>query len=237
LPASALSDAPRERLRSRGPGALSDAELLALVLRAGVRGRDALAVARRLLDGAGDLGRLASLTPAELEQEPGLGLAKAASLVAAFEIGSRVAERRVAPGVAVHGPFDVFQHFYSRMRREHQECFAILLLDGRRRLMREVWVTRGTLTASLVHPREVFRSALREAAAAIVLVHNHPSGDPDPSPEDREVTERLVKAGNLIGIPVLDHVVVAEAGYRSLRKQGFFPEGVHSGGPFAVGDS
>lgn len=218
-------DAPRERLGTRGPGALSDAELLALVLRTGVRGRDALALARQLLRRAGGLPQLVNRGPLELTREPGIGRAKAASIVAALEIGARVASRRLTPGMAVRSPDDVFAHFHPRLRGERQECFVLLLLDGRRRLIREVWVTRGTLTASLVHPREVFRSALREAAAALVLVHNHPSGDPAPSPEDRAITERLVRVGALVGIPVLDHVVVAERGYHSLREDGVFPEG------------
>ena len=231
----ALGDGPRERLYSCGSSALSDAELLALIFRTGGRGSDALGTARRLLDRARGLVSLASLTPTEITREPGLGIAKAAALTAAFELGRRLAARRLVPGVAVSGPADVYAHFHPRLRDDRQECFATLLLDSRRRLIREFWVTRGTLTASLVHPREVFRGALREAAAAIVLVHNHPSGDPEPSPEDREVTERLVRVGALIGIPVVDHVVIAETGYRSLRSEGLFPEGDESGPAWPVG--
>jgi DNA repair protein RadC len=226
---SGPGDGPRERLTTHGAEALSEAELVALILRTGLHGCDALCLARRLLDHAGGLARLAALSPPELHGERGLGGAKVAALVAAFEIGRRVATRRLTPGNAVRGPEDVFRHFYARLRNAPQECFALLLLDGRHRLIREVAVSRGTLTASLVHPREVFRSALREAAAAVVLVHNHPSGDPTPSREDREVTHRLVRAGALIGIPVVDHVVVAEGGYLSLRQQGLFPEGIQSG--------
>jgi DNA repair protein RadC len=114
----------------------------------------------------------------------------------------------------------VFRHFHPTLRDAPHERFLVVLLDGRHRLMRHEMVSQGTLTASLVHPREVFRPALRESAAALVLVHNHPSGDPAPSSEDREVTARLVRAGELLGIPVLDHVVVAERGYTSLREQG-----------------
>jgi DNA repair protein RadC len=114
----------------------------------------------------------------------------------------------------------VFRHFHARLRDAAQEHFCVLLLDGRHRVLGEEVVSLGTLTASLVHPREVFRPALRASAAALILVHNHPSGDPEPSPEDRTVTERLGRAGELLGVPVLDHVVIAERGFRSLRDEG-----------------
>ena len=216
--AQASNDRPRERLRTHGPTALSDSELLALVLRTGERDRDALACGRELLGRYRGIDKLADASPVELEGERGMGPAKIGSLVAAFELGRRVAAQRLEPGTAVRGPADVFHHFHSRLRSLRQECFATLLLDGRHRLIHEVTVSRGTLTASLVHPREVFRSALREAAAAVVLIHNHPSGDPSPSPEDRAVTERLIHAGELLGIPVVDHIVIAEGGYVSLRE-------------------
>ena len=120
----------------------------------------------------------------------------------------------------MRGPEDVFQHFHARLRDASQEHFCVLLLDGRHRVLGDELVSLGTLTASLVHPREVFRPALRAGAAALILVHNHPSGDPEPSPEDRVVTQRLTRAGELLGIPVLDHVIVAERGFRSLRDEG-----------------
>jgi DNA repair protein RadC len=150
----------------------------------------------------------------------GLGPAKSASLIAACEIGRRMATRRLEVGARIHGPADVHGHFFERLRDCNSERFHALLLDGRHRVMGEVLVSQGTLTASLVHPREVFRAAIRRAAAALVLVHNHPSGDPAPSAEDRQVTDRLVKAGELLGIRILDHVVVAERGYYSFSEQG-----------------
>jgi DNA repair protein RadC len=210
---------PRERLRERGTESLDDAELLALLLRTGARGRPAEALARELLGGAG-LHGLARAIPAELERQPGVGPAKAATLLAALEIARRLAQRRLGTGDAIRGPQDVFRHFHARLRDAPHEQLHLLLLDGRHRLLREVMASRGTLTASLVHPREVFRPALREGAAALVVVHNHPSGDPAPSPEDREVTRRLVQAGALLGVPLLDHVVVAERGWVSLREHG-----------------
>jgi len=219
VPRSDGGRGPRERLRERGTESLDDAELLALLLRTGTRGRPAEALARELLE-AGGLHGLARAVPAELERQPGVGPTKAATLLAALELGRRLAQRRLEMGDAIRGPEDVFRHFHARLRDAPHEQLHLLLLDGRHRLMREVMASRGTLTASLVHPREVFRPALREGAAALVVVHNHPSGDPAPSGEDREVTRRLVQAGALLGVPVLDHVVVAERGWVSLRAEG-----------------
>jgi DNA repair protein RadC len=207
---------PREQLRERGAELLDDAALLALVLRTGALGRSAEALARELLREIG-LHALARALPAELERIPGVGPAKAASLLAALELGRRVSARRLATGDAIRGPEDVFRHLHPRLRDAHHVQFHLLLLDGRHRLLRDVMASQGTLTASLVHPREVFRPALREGAAALVVAHNHPSGDPSPSAEDQEVTRRLVQAGALLGVPLLDHVVVAERGWTSLR--------------------
>jgi DNA repair protein RadC len=213
-------DLPRERLRDLGPAALSDAELVALLLRTGGGGGDSVTVARGLLRRSGGLREAGRAPACELAAAPGVGPAKAASLRAAFEIGRRVASQRLSIGDAIRSPTDVHRHFYERLRLAERECFITLLLDGRQRVMREVLVSQGTLTASLVHPREVFRAAVRDAAAALILVHNHPSGDPTPSREDHEVTERLVGAGELMGIRVLDHVVVAEHGYHSFQEAG-----------------
>ncbi|MEM7410627.1 MAG: DNA repair protein RadC [Myxococcota bacterium] len=215
-------DGPRERLRRLGPEALSAAELLALLLRTGVRGEDALGVARRVLIRTGGLDRLESTQVPELTRLPGVGTAKAASLCAAFELGRRCAARRLPEGAVLSSPEAVFRRFAARLRRAPQEHFIVVLLDGRHRILGEETVSLGTLTASLVHPREVFRPALRASAAALLLVHNHPSGDPSPSLEDREVTRRLAEAGEILGIRVVDHVVVAERGFVSLREDGAF---------------
>lgn len=213
-------EGPRERLDLLGPEALSDAELVALLLRTGERGSDALGVAEALLARVGGLRGLAAAARGELRSVPGVGPVKGAGLEAALELGRRLATRRLRVGDAVLGPEDVFRHFHARLRDAPHERFLVLLLDGRHRVVREVVTSQGTLTASLVHPREVFRPALREAAAALILVHNHPSGDPAPSREDREVTVRLARAGEILGVPVLDHVIVAERGWASLREQG-----------------
>ncbi len=214
------ADLPRERLERSGADALSDAELVALVLRTGARGRDALDAARDLLSRHGGLRGLARAAPREVRGSAGVGPAKCASLQAAVEIGHRVASHTLRRGEPLRGPEDLYRHFRTRLRDARHEHFLVVLLDGRHRVLRTEPVSRGTLTASLVHPREVFRPAIREAAAAVVLVHNHPSGDPTPSREDREITDRLARAGEILGIRVLDHVVVAEGGYRSLRDEG-----------------
>jgi DNA repair protein RadC len=210
---------PRERLLAHGAALLSDSELLALLLRTGARGRSATQLASELL-AAGDLAALAHAAPGELVRVGGVGPAKAASVLAALELGRRVAAKPLRRGERIASPEDVHRHFHARLRDAVAEEFHVVLLDARHRVIRSVLSSQGTLTASLVHPREVFRPALREAAAAIVLVHNHPSGDPSPSPEDRELTRRLASAGLLLGIPVLDHVVVADRGFVSLREEG-----------------
>jgi DNA repair protein RadC len=217
------SAGPRERLLAHGVAALDASDLLALVLRTGARRRDVQALARELAEGVG-LEALARAGPGELRQLAGIGPAKAASVVAAVELGRRLAARTLAIGDRIRGPADVYRHYHARLRDAAHEEFHVVLLDARHRVMREVLVSRGTLTASLVHPREVFRPALREAAAAIVLAHNHPSGDPTPSAEDREITRRLARVGRLVGIAVVDHVVLGANGYVSLREEGALPD-------------
>jgi DNA repair protein RadC len=220
---ASVDDRPRERLEASGSGALSDAELIALVLRTGDRHNDALVVASELLNRHGGLRRISQANGAELARSPGIGPAKSASILAALEIGRRIERRKLVAGTAMRGPVDIFRHFQPNLRDLRQERFAVVLLDARHRVMRTEVVSQGTLTASLVHPREVFRPALRDAAAALVLVHNHPSGDPTPSREDREVTIRLSRAGEILGVRVLDHVILAERGYCSLREEGVLP--------------
>jgi DNA repair protein RadC len=216
------SDRPRERLRDRGARELSVRELLAILVGSGSGVDTALDVADRVLEELeGSVRRLAAADPATLRRIGGVGPATASRLVAAFELGRRAAS--AAPGDdagAVRGPADVHRHMGPRLRDLRQEEFHVLLLDARHRLLRKALVTRGTLDASLIHPREVFRLAILEGAAGVILVHNHPSGDPTPSPEDRAVTRQLSDAGRAVGIPVLDHVVVGGGRWRSLAEDG-----------------
>lgn len=214
---------PRERLRLEGAERLSLAELLALVLRTGVRGQSALAVARVLVRRFETLDGIARAGDAELLAVSGLGRAKLAALRAALELGARLACSPLRPGTRLDSPERVFEHFRARLRRLRQEVFFALLLDSRHRLIREVEVSRGSLNQSLVHPREVFAPALRESAAALVVVHNHPSGDPEPSREDIEVTRRLAEAGEILGVRLVDHVVTGADEFRSFARMGWLP--------------
>lgn len=214
------SDRPRERLRAVGARHLSVRELLALVIGSGTRGGSAFDVAARLLAaGTGSVRRLALADLGELERVPGVGAATAARVVAALELGRRAGAEPPDPADRIRGPADVFKRMGPRLRDLPQEEFHALLLNTRHRVVREVAVTRGLLDASLIHPREVFRAAVAEGAAGIILVHNHPSGDPTPSPDDRAVTRQLVDAGKALGIPVLDHVIVGDGRFVSMAEE------------------
>jgi DNA repair protein RadC len=212
LPVSTLpeADRPRERLWSLGPGALTTAELLAIVLSTGGAGQGVLEVAGRLLEMAeGSLRRLARRPGAELLRSPGIGPTKAGRLIAAFELGSRIAREERPPVLKIREPEDVLRLFGTRLRDLQVEEFHLLALDSQSQVLREVLITRGLLNSSLVHPREVFRAAIAEAAAGIIVVHNHPSGDPTPSAEDRAATRQLASAGQLLDVPLYDHVIIA----------------------------
>ena len=220
-PACRSKDGPRERLRRDGLAALSQTELIALVLRTGSPGAPAMRLAEALLHRFESLEGIAAAGHAELCGVSGLGPAKVASLRASFEIGSRLVRAPLVPGEKLGSPEAVFGHFRARLRHARQEIFYVLLLDSRHRLIGEVEVSRGSLNQSLVHPREVFAPALRESAAAILVLHNHPSGDPQPSREDHEVTRRLARAGEILGIRLLDHVVIGADDYASFARSGW----------------
>ncbi|MEZ4601279.1 MAG: DNA repair protein RadC [Syntrophotaleaceae bacterium] len=213
---------PREKLLAKGPQALSDAELLALVLRTGDASSKTTAIdqARLLLHRFGSLRTLSAASASELQKVKGVGQAKAAELQAVFEIARRFSEERLRPGDRYTSPEEVFRHFLPRLRDYKREVFLALLLDSKNRLLREVCISEGSLTASIVHPREVFAAVVRDSAAAVLLVHNHPSGDPTPSREDREISIRLKEAGELMGVRVLDHIIIGDEGYVSLADRG-----------------
>jgi len=213
---------PREKLLRHGPQNLSDAELLALILRNGssVSGTSALDQARLLLARFEGLPRLATANSAELCQQPGIGPAKAAEIQATFELARRLAAIDLHPGTQLRSAADVFNHLQPRLATLKKERFLILLLDCKHRVMREVTISEGSLTASIVHPREVFNPVIRESAAAVILAHNHPSGDPEPSPEDLALTTRLHQAGELMGVRILDHVIIGHGRYTSLADLG-----------------
>jgi len=210
VPPFSAPDRPRERLWALGPSALTPGELLAILLGTGSSPARVNEVAARLLEaGGGSLRRLAARPPAELLQLRGVGTAKGARLLAAFELAARVAGETRPPRPRIGEPADVARLLGPRLRDLDVEEFRLLALDSQSRLLREVLVTRGLLNSSQVHPREVFRPAIAEAAAGIIVVHNHPSGDPTPSAEDQAVTRQLVAAGRLLDLPVYDHVVIA----------------------------
>lgn len=211
---------PRERLHAAGVAALAADELLALLLGTGARSVHVSELARVLIARAGGLRGLAHRTLDEWTAERGVGPARAARLVAAFELARRLQHEPRLRGLAIRSGHDVVRVLGGRMRDQSKETFIALLLDGKHRLVREEMVSQGSLTASIVHPREVFRAAIREGAAALVVAHNHPSGDPTPSREDVDITARLVEAGQLVGIPLLDHVVLGDAAFVSLRERG-----------------
>jgi DNA repair protein RadC len=219
-------DRPRERLWRHGAAALTVAELLSIVIGTGSRGRRAPEVAAALVrEAGGSLRRLARRSPPELTRTLGVGRAKAVRVLAALELGLRLAAEARPVRVRIRGPADVVRVLGSRLRDLEVEEFHILALDRQHQVRRGVLITRGVLDGSLVHPREVFRPAIAEAAAGIVLVHNHPSGDPTPSAEDRAVTRQIAAAGDLLGIPVLDHVIVAGDRFASLAALGALAPG------------
>jgi len=214
---------PRERLLQVGEGGLSETQLLAIVLRTGdyASGVTAVDLARRLLNTFGEsLEAMSAATVAELCQVPGIGPAKACEIKAAFELGRRLLARRHGAMKQVRSSKDVANYYMPLLADKKREQFQVLLLDRKNRITREVMVSQGSLTASVVHPREVFRAAIAEAAAGIILVHNHPSGDPTPSADDQAVTRQLVAAGELLDMPVYDHVIVAGDRFTSFATRG-----------------
>jgi DNA repair protein RadC len=209
---------PRERLARLGAEALSSRELVSVLLGTGTRGASALEVADQLL-GSG-LHTLASRSLRELEGARGLGRAKASRLLAALELGARLASDPGGEAPALDSPEAAGRYLLPRYAARPVETFGLLALDVRHRLRREAVVSVGCLTASLVHPREVFQEAVVSRAAALVLFHNHPSGDPEPSAEDLSLTRRLAAAGTLMGIEVLDHLVLGAGRFVSLKDRG-----------------
>lgn len=212
---------------AKGPDALSDAQLLAILLRTGRRDFSAVQVAIELLGRVGSIGGLAMCGIEELCAIQGIGPAKAAQLKAAVELGRRSLATPLSTGTRISSSADLFKHFHPILRDRKQELFKVVLLDAKNTVIKESTVSEGTLTLSLVHPREVFASAVRESAAAVIFLHNHPSGDPTPSLEDRHLTERLGEAGRLLGIPVLDHVIIGDGRYVSFADQGWL-KGQHN---------
>ena len=217
-----MEERPREKLLSYGAGCLSDAELLAILLRTGTQDASAITIADQVLARIKETGLtgLVHLGPAEIMDIHGISRAKAATIIAAVELGHRLSVRQAAKIEVIHGPEDAANFAMPRFRFEQREHFAVMLLNTKNHILGFSEVSVGSLSASVVHPREVFQAAPRFAAASMILFHNHPSGDPSPSREDIAVTQRLVKAGRIMDIPVLDHIILGENRFLSLKERG-----------------
>ena len=209
---------PRERLFCLGASALSDAELLAIILKTGHRSENVIDMSNRLISKYG-IDKLSSCSLNEIKKIKGIGPAKACQIMSVFELGKRHAfsKRNKIP---VKNAKDVFDYARNKMSRLDREQFAILHLDTKNNITKYDVVSVGILNASIIHPREIFKPAIKESSNSIILLHNHPSGDPAPSVEDEEITERLHKAGELLNIPVLDHVIIGAERYYSFKEEG-----------------
>lgn len=211
---------PRERLLKYGADNLSDAHLLAITLRTGGGGKSAIDLAIELLNAFGNLRGIENASSGEFAPFKGMGSAKIAQLKASFELGRRLLEEPRSKGPLFSSGHEVYL-YYRRLRNLKKEIFFCAMLDAKNRMFRDHRISEGTLTQSLIHPREAFRDAIKESAASVIFVHNHPSGDPSPSREDISVTERLVQAGEIVGIKVLDHVIIGDEKYTSMMEKGY----------------
>jgi DNA repair protein RadC len=214
-------DRPREKLETHGPEVLSDAELLAILLGSGIRNVTAVDLAKQLIWKFGGLSEVAQRNFQELRKLKGIGKVKAIKIVAAFEIARRTQAVRSTERAKITGPEQIANRYMPLMRDLKREVFKIVLLDSANQIIKDVVISEGTLNASLVHPREVFKAALDDHAASLILIHNHPSGNPEPSTEDITITQQLREAGKVMGVPVRDHIILAGHKYTSLAQMGY----------------
>jgi len=215
-----LEERPREKLKQLGTEALSNSELLAVLLRTGSKSESALQLAARLLSRSGGLRALPDLSLEEMEEIRGLGPAKAVMIKAALELGRRLAATPRGEPDSMTNPGQVARLFMEELRYRKKEHFKVLLLNTKNHIISREEISIGSLNVSIVHPREIFNAPLRKSAASVILVHNHPSGDPSPSQEDLEVTRRLVEAGHILGIAVRDHIIIGDGCYFSFKEKG-----------------
>ncbi|WP_026326379.1 RadC family protein [Paenibacillus ginsengihumi] len=211
---------PRERMMQYGPHALSNAELLAILLRTGTIQESAVHLAARLLKQCGGLRGLVDMSLHQLTELKGIGEAKALQIQAGIELGRRLSRTAMSDAVVIRSPHDVAALLSEDLRYLQKEHFVCLFLNTKNHVIAQETLSMGSLNASIVHPREVFRAAIKRSSASIICVHNHPSGDPTPSPEDVQITERLVQAGEIVGIEVLDHVIIGDRRFVSLKEHG-----------------
>lgn len=211
---------PREKLLANGPEAMSNAELIAILLRTGTKKDSALRLAERLLVKHGGIGGMGGLSPREISKIKGIGAAKSVAVAAAMELGKRMSLLAGAERLIIRTPQDIADLMMPRLRYESKEKFVVVLLSTKNHVLAAPVVSVGTLNYSVVHPRELFREAINYNAAAVVLVHNHPSGDPSPSQEDIVLTKKMNEAGCLLDISVVDHVIIGDGKYVSLKEKG-----------------
>ncbi|HEX2966673.1 MAG TPA: DNA repair protein RadC [Syntrophorhabdaceae bacterium] len=217
-----LQERPRERLVKHGPDKLSAQELLAIVLGRGVSGKSVMSISQELIAKFGSIRGISEATVEELALIKGIGAAKAAQLMAVFELGKRqdIDETRAFQKYEITNPASVVDAVRDSISDKRKEHFKLLILNTRNRIVAITDVSTGTLSSSLVHPREVFRDAIEHSGSSVVLAHNHPSGNPEPSEEDLRITRRLADAGRIIGIEVLDHIIIGKETYVSFKEKG-----------------
>lgn len=215
------NERPRERLIKYGPEVLSDTELLAIVFGTGTLGLTAIDISRQIMKDYESLENLAKLDYSQLKTISGIGAAKASTLLAAFELSRRIKIEPFNKKIIFTSPQQIADYYIPRFRDSRVEYFFVLLLNSSNQIFREVNVSKGLLNMSLVHPREVFRLAITESAASVILLHNHPSGNPEPSKVDIDITKQLADSGAIIGINVIDHLIITSDNYTSFKKLGY----------------
>ena len=223
------SSRPYEKCLQWGPSVLSDSELLAVILRSGVQGCNSLVLANQILSLTKDtsypglLGLLHMSIP-DLMKVNGIGKVKAVQLKCIGELSKRMASAVARPRLSFNEPITIAKYYMERLRHEEQEILVVMLLDGKNHFLGEQMLSRGTVNSTLITPREVFMEALKFHAVSVILVHNHPSGDPTPSECDKKITERIYRSGEILGVKLLDHVVIGDQRYISFKEQGMMPE-------------
>ena len=212
-----LEERPREKMILNGPDSLSDAELLAIIIRSGTQKLNAIQLGQAIIKKADNIRYLQDLTIEELKSINGIGETKAVQIKAALELSKRIASFKPEK-YKIKNPWDIYKYYMESLRYQYKEIFKVVLLNTKNEIITDVDISMGTLNSSLVHPREVFREAIRRSSNKIILLHNHPSGNAEPSKEDKNVTNRLKECGELIGIEVLDHIIIGDGVYFSFKE-------------------
>lgn len=217
-----LSERPYEKLEQSGAHSLSNAELFAIIFRTGSKKERAVETAQRLLNhGTMELASLFNLTIKELQEIPGIGRVKSLQVLAVLELSKRMTKAAAQNHYSVNSPSSIASLYMEELRHLGQEHFYVVFLNTKNEIINEILLTKGTVNASLVHPRDVFIEALKHNSVRIIILHNHPSGDPSPSKEDIHITNRLCECGEVLGIPVLDHIIIGDGKYASLKEKGY----------------